>query len=132
MNAATAAINFLLNLWMVTASFGTGEFNSQVARVNAVRTSSGGSLALAGGEGVVALETSVVSQGLPPPRNLECVERMSAAIRSAGAVPAWIGVMGGETVVGLSADELAAHEAYLAALDRESKGQCIWLQLAAA
>ena len=36
LNAATAAINFLLNLWMVTASFGTGEFNAQVARVNAV------------------------------------------------------------------------------------------------
>src|SRR5215211_1563058 len=36
LNAATAAINFLLNLWMVTASFGTGEFNSQVARVNAL------------------------------------------------------------------------------------------------
>ena len=36
LNAVTAAINFLLNLWMVTASFGTGEFNAQVARVNAV------------------------------------------------------------------------------------------------
>ncbi|HSK82822.1 MAG TPA: hypothetical protein VK902_05365 [Rubrobacter sp.] len=36
LNAATAAINFLLNLWMVSAPFGTGEFNSQVARVNAV------------------------------------------------------------------------------------------------
>lgn len=76
--------------------------------MNAVRASSEVSLALAAGEGVVALETSVVSQGLPPPRNLECVERMTTAIRSAGAVPAWIGVMGGETVVGLSADELAA------------------------
>jgi pseudouridine-5'-phosphate glycosidase len=55
---------------------------------------------------VVALETSVVSQGLPPPRNLECVERMSAAIRSAGAVPAWIGVMEGQVVVGLTVDQL--------------------------
>jgi len=55
---------------------------------------------------VVALETSVVSQGLPPPRNLECVERMSAAIRSAGAVPAWIGVIEGDVVVGLSVNEL--------------------------
>jgi hypothetical protein len=36
LNAATAAINFLLNLMMVTAPFGTGEFNSQVARVNAL------------------------------------------------------------------------------------------------
>ena len=36
LNAATAAINFLLNLWVVGAPFGTGEFNSQVARVNAL------------------------------------------------------------------------------------------------
>jgi hypothetical protein len=36
LNAATAAINFVLNLWMVTAPFGTGEFNSQVAQVNAL------------------------------------------------------------------------------------------------
>src|ERR671910_501098 len=36
LNALTAAINFLLNLWIVTAPFGTGEFNSQVARVNAL------------------------------------------------------------------------------------------------
>ena len=63
---------------------------------------------MAAGDGVVALETSVVSQGLPQPRNLECVERMSAAIRSSGAVPAWIGVMQGQVVVGLSVDELRA------------------------
>jgi hypothetical protein len=36
LNAATAAINFVLNLWIVSAPFGTGEFNSQVARVNAL------------------------------------------------------------------------------------------------
>ncbi len=63
--------------------------------------------ALAGGGAVVALETSVVSQGLPPPRNLECVERMSGAVRASGAVPAWIGVQDGEVHVGLSDDQLA-------------------------
>jgi hypothetical protein len=36
LNAATAAINFVLNVNMVTASFGASEFNSQVARVNAL------------------------------------------------------------------------------------------------
>ncbi len=55
---------------------------------------------------VVALETSVVAQGLPPPRNLECVDRMSRAVRGAGAVPAWIGVRARRIVVGLSDDEL--------------------------
>ena len=61
---------------------------------------------LAGGGAVVALETSVVGQGLPSPRNLECVERMGAAIRAAGAVPAWIGVVVGTVTVGLTDAEL--------------------------
>jgi pseudouridine-5'-phosphate glycosidase len=55
---------------------------------------------------MVALETSVIGQGLPHPRNLECVERMTGAIRGAGAVPAWVGVLGGEVVVGLAEEEL--------------------------
>jgi len=62
--------------------------------------------AQAEGVGIVALETSVVGQGLPHPRNLECVERMSAAVREAGAVPAWIGVVEGSVVVGLSDEQL--------------------------
>ena len=62
--------------------------------------------ALAAGGPVVALETSVIGQGLPHPRNVECLERMSGAIRAAGAVPAWIGVLVGEVVVGLSEPEL--------------------------
>ncbi len=63
--------------------------------------------AIRDGAGVVALETSVIGQGLPVPRNRECIERMSAAIREAGAVPAWIGVVDGSVVVGLSDAELA-------------------------
>ena len=37
----------------------------------------------------------MIGQGLPAPRNRECVERMGAAIRTAGAVPAWIGAVEG-------------------------------------
>jgi len=74
----------------------------------AVRTAGEVAEALGSGTGVVAMETSVVSQGLPPPRNLECVERMSSAVRAAGAVPAWIGVADGEVVVGLSEERLRA------------------------
>ena len=58
------------------------------------------------GRGVVALETSVIGQGLPVPRNRECIERMSGAVRSTGAEPAWIGVVGGAVVVGLGAEDL--------------------------
>jgi pseudouridine-5'-phosphate glycosidase len=63
-------------------------------------------LALHDGGAVVALETSVMAQGLPPPRNLECVRRMGAAIASAGAVAAWVGVAGGAVRVGLAPSEL--------------------------
>jgi pseudouridine-5'-phosphate glycosidase len=62
--------------------------------------------ALVAGEPVVCLETSVIAQGLPHPRNVECIERMAGAIRGAGAVPAWVAVLGGEVVVGLSDAEL--------------------------
>ena len=65
--------------------------------------------ALRAGRGVVAVETSVIGQGLPHPRNVECRERMSEAIRNAGAVPAWVGVEGGEVVVGLTDEELAVY-----------------------
>lgn len=62
--------------------------------------------ALGEGRAIVALETSVLAQGLPVPRNLEAAERMSRAVREGGAVPAWIGLVGGELRVGLSEDEL--------------------------
>ncbi len=63
--------------------------------------------ALAHGRAVVALETSVVAHGLPPPHNLEAARRCAAAVRAAGAVPAAIGVVGGELRVGLGEEELA-------------------------
>lgn len=55
---------------------------------------------------VVGLETSVIGQGLPLPRNVECIERMAGAIRDTGAVPAWIAVLDGEVVAGLTEGEL--------------------------
>ncbi len=62
---------------------------------------------LAEGRPVVALETSVLSQGLPVPRNAEAAERMSRAIRSSGSIPAWVGIAGGEVRVGLTDAEVA-------------------------
>ena len=62
--------------------------------------------ALADEVGVVALETSVIGQGLPAPRNWECVERMGDAVRASGAIPAWIGVVDGSVVVGLTQGQL--------------------------
>ena len=62
--------------------------------------------AIGGGGPVVGLETSVIGQGLPHPRNVECIDRMAGAIREAGAVPAWVGVLDGDVVVGLTEPEL--------------------------
>jgi pseudouridylate synthase len=62
--------------------------------------------ALAEGRPVVALETSVVAHGLPPPLGLEAARRCAAAVRAAGAVPAAVAVVGGVVVVGASEAEL--------------------------
>lgn len=63
--------------------------------------------ALAAGRPVVALETSVVAHGLPHPENLGAARRCADAVRSAGAVPATIAVLGGRVVVGADEGELA-------------------------
>ncbi|HET7011020.1 MAG TPA: pseudouridine-5'-phosphate glycosidase [Anaerolineales bacterium] len=62
--------------------------------------------ALSGGRPVVALETTLVTHGLPRPANLQIAHRMEREIRSAGAVPATIGVMEGRVYVGMAADRL--------------------------
>lgn len=64
--------------------------------------------ALAGGQPVVALESTLISHGLPRPRNLEVAHDVEAAVRAAGAVPATIAVVGGEARVGLDEAGLAA------------------------
>ena len=55
---------------------------------------------------VVALETTIVVQGLPAPINLEVARDCDQAVRDSGSVPATIGVLNGSVVVGLSASEL--------------------------
>ncbi len=62
--------------------------------------------ALGEGRAVVALETSVLAQGLPDPRNLEARETMTHAIRSRGAEAAWVLVEGGLLRVGASEGDL--------------------------
>jgi pseudouridine-5'-phosphate glycosidase len=62
--------------------------------------------AVAGGRAVVALETSIVGQGLPPPHNLRAALECEAAIRAEGAVPASVAVLNGHVRVGLSAGDL--------------------------
>jgi pseudouridine-5'-phosphate glycosidase len=57
--------------------------------------------ALTAGAPVVALESTIISHGLPRPRNLEVAREAEAAVREGGAVPATIAVLAGEALVGL-------------------------------
>ena len=62
--------------------------------------------ALAQGRPVVALESTIISHGMPYPQNVETALRVEAAIREAGAVPATIAVIGGKLKAGLTPEEI--------------------------
>lgn len=62
--------------------------------------------ALANGEPVVALESTVITHGLPYPANVETAVSMETAVRSGGATPATIAVIRGQLYVGLNGDQL--------------------------
>jgi pseudouridine-5'-phosphate glycosidase len=64
-----------------------------------------------GAAAVVALETTLVAHGFPPGEGVEVGLRSEAAVREGGAVPATIGVLDGEIVVGLSEAELHRFDA---------------------
>jgi pseudouridine-5'-phosphate glycosidase len=57
--------------------------------------------AVAGGLPVVALESTIISHGLPRPRNLEVASELEQLVRDAGAVPATIAVLDGAGHIGL-------------------------------
>jgi pseudouridylate synthase len=57
--------------------------------------------ALTAGRPVVALESTIISHGLPRPDNLRVAREIEAAVRSGGAVPATIAIIGGEPHIGL-------------------------------
>jgi len=57
--------------------------------------------ALAGGRPVVALESTIISHGLPRPDNLRIAREIEAAVRAGGAVPATVALVDGQARVGL-------------------------------
>ena len=67
--------------------------------------------ALAEGRGVVALETTLVAHGFPPGEGVAVGTASEDAVRAGGGVPATVGVLDGELVVGLTAQELARYDA---------------------
>ncbi len=70
------------------------EFSSEVAK------------AMREGAAIVALESTIITHGMPWPQNVETARRVEAEIRAHGAVPATIAVMAGRIHIGLSEAEL--------------------------
>ena len=76
--------------------------------------------ALRDGHPVVALESTILSHGLPHGRNLDVAHRLERVVRDGGAVPATIAVLDGRVTVGLSPAELERVCAPDAGLDKLS------------
>lgn len=62
--------------------------------------------ARAAGKPVVALESTIISHGMPYPQNVETAREVEQVIRDAGAVPATIAIIGGKICIGLSDQQL--------------------------
>ena len=62
--------------------------------------------ALAAGKPVVALESTIISHGMPYPKNVATALAVEAIVRENGAVPATIAIMDGKFCVGLSAEQI--------------------------
>jgi pseudouridine-5'-phosphate glycosidase len=62
--------------------------------------------ALDAGKAVVALESTIISHGMPYPRNVETALRVEQIVRENGAIPATIAIMNGKLKVGLTREEI--------------------------
>ena len=62
--------------------------------------------ALKNNKPVVALETTIISHGMPYPKNVETALKVEQVIREHGAIPATIGIIDGEPIVGMTPDEI--------------------------
>ncbi|MGB9793615.1 pseudouridine-5'-phosphate glycosidase [Caldisericum exile] len=64
--------------------------------------------ALKNGDPIVALETTIITHGMPYPQNIETAFEVENVVIKNGAVPATIGILDGVVIVGLSQDEIEA------------------------
>ena len=62
--------------------------------------------AIAAGKPVVALESTIISHGMPYPQNVQTALEVERIIRENGAVPATIAIIGGRLKAGLTAEEI--------------------------
>lgn len=85
------------------------------------------SAALDAGRAVVALESTIITHGMPWPRNLETAQEVERVVRDAGATPATIAVLEGQLHIGLTAAELErlAQAKRVAKLSRADLAVCM-------
>lgn len=83
--------------------------------------------ARAEGAAIVALESTIITHGMPHPQNLEVARQVEADVRAAGATPATIAVIDGTLHIGLNADQLEAlaRSKGVAKLSRADMAACI-------
>ena len=83
--------------------------------------------ARAAGDAIVALESTIITHGMPYPQNLEVARQVEADIRHAGAVPATIAVMEGTLHIGLDDEQLSklAQSKGVAKLSRADMAACL-------
>ena len=83
--------------------------------------------ALDAGRAVVALESTIITHGMPWPRNLEPAQAVEQAVRDAGATPATIAVLDGQLHIGLTGAELErlAQAKGVAKLSRADLAVCL-------
>ncbi|MGC1497828.1 MAG: pseudouridine-5'-phosphate glycosidase [Sulfitobacter sp.] len=79
------------------------------------------------GTPIVALESTIITHGMPYPQNLEVAQQVEADVRDAGATPATIAVIDGALHIGLDADQLSAlaQAKGVAKLSRADMAVCI-------
>ncbi|NYS36636.1 pseudouridine-5'-phosphate glycosidase, partial [Streptococcus danieliae] len=58
------------------------------------------------GKAIVALESTIISHGMPYPQNVEMAQKVEQIVRDSGGVPATIAIIDGKIKIGLSEDEL--------------------------
>ena len=76
--------------------------------ISAIKYSSEVAQALNTGKPIVALESTIISHGLPRPSNLDVALECESIVRNGGAVPATIALLDGKILIGLEASELEA------------------------
>ncbi|MCF8512377.1 MAG: pseudouridine-5'-phosphate glycosidase [Rhodobacteraceae bacterium] len=76
---------------------------------------------------IVALESTIITHGMPFPQNVETAKRVEAEIRAHGAVPATIAIMGGRILIGMTDGELdrLGQADHVAKLSRADLAACL-------